>query len=412
MTQLPPDSGPEPDPDPTAEFGAQPPAPGGPPPPPSGGPPVPPTGGQPPTPPGTPPPPGMPPPKQRSPWWYAVGGAVVVLLAVGIPLLLLRGSEDEVSDTTIPGIGDTTTTSAAPTTTTGETTTTTVPTTTSAAPTTTTSTEAPTTTTTEAPATTTTTAAPQPTAEARVYLVGDPGPTSNVPGPVLKSEAVAANSPDTVAGALEALLAYSNEEGVSNTEIPPGTRLLGVETADTRVTVDLSGEFDDGGGTASMSMRLAQVVFTATQFSSVDSVLFELDGVPVEVFSSEGIVLDGPQTRDDYVDQLPLVFLDGPANGATVLDGLIIVSGIANAFEATVTYEVATEGGAVLDEGFTTATCGTGCWGEFEFVIDVDAPEDVPENGKIVIRVFEHSANDGSVINLTEHTVTVTSTTA
>ena len=43
-----------------------------------------------------------------------------------------------------------------------------------------------------------------------------------------------------------------------------------------------------------MASRLAQVVFTATQFSEVDSVLFKIDGEVVEVFSGEGIILDGP----------------------------------------------------------------------------------------------------------------------
>ena len=43
-----------------------------------------------------------------------------------------------------------------------------------------------------------------------------------------------------------------------------------------------------------MFMRLAQVVYTVTQFDTVKSVRFHLDGEPVDVFSGEGIVLDKP----------------------------------------------------------------------------------------------------------------------
>ena len=53
-----------------------------------------------------------------------------------------------------------------------------------------------------------------------------------------------------------------------------------------------------------MQMRLAQVVYTLTQFPTVSAVRFSLDGAPVDVFSSEGIVLDHPVGRTDYEDLL------------------------------------------------------------------------------------------------------------
>jgi N-acetylneuraminic acid mutarotase len=49
-----------------------------------------------------------------------------------------------------------------------------------------------------------------------------------------------------------------------------------------------------------MQMRLGQVVYTLTQFQTVKRVRFALDGAPVNVFSSEGIVLDHPVGRSDY----------------------------------------------------------------------------------------------------------------
>ncbi len=51
-----------------------------------------------------------------------------------------------------------------------------------------------------------------------------------------------------------------------------------------------------------MQMRLGQLVYTLTQFPTVKRVRFSLDGAPVNVFSSEGIVLDHPVGRADYAN--------------------------------------------------------------------------------------------------------------
>ena len=90
------------------------------------------------------------------------------------------------------------------------------------------------------------------------------------------------------------------------TAIPAGTRLLGLSVADGVARVDLSGEYASGGGTFGMTARLAQVVYTLTQFPTVDAVEFYLDGERVRTFSGEGIILDGPQRPADYYDLLPV----------------------------------------------------------------------------------------------------------
>lgn len=84
------------------------------------------------------------------------------------------------------------------------------------------------------------------------------------------------------------------------TEIPEGTFLMGVVIESGTATVNLSDAFDDGGGSLSMQMRVAQVVFTLTQFDSVDAVLFEMEGEPIEALGGEGLILSEPQTRDDW----------------------------------------------------------------------------------------------------------------
>ncbi len=48
------------------------------------------------------------------------------------------------------------------------------------------------------------------------------------------------------------------------------------------------------------------MVYTLTQFPSVDRVEFWLDGQPVTVFSTEGLLLDAPVDAGDYLSAVPL----------------------------------------------------------------------------------------------------------
>jgi hypothetical protein len=205
--------------------------------------------------------------------------------------------------------------------------------------------------------------------------------------------------------ALEELLAGPNpsEKSVATgTAIPSDTRLLDVSINDGLATVDLSGEFDSGGGSAGMFMRLAQVVFTLTQFPTVDGVELRLDGEPVSVFSGEGIVLDGPQRRRDYKDQVPAILVYEPVAGASHADELV-VSGTANTFEATVSIRLVSVAGQELASTFTTATCGTGCRGDYEHRVTFS----VEEPTEAVLEVFESSAEDGSATKMVRVPVTL-----
>ena len=80
---------------------------------------------------------------------------------------------------------------------------------------------------------------------------------------------------------------------------------LGISLTKRIATVDLTSEYQSGGGSLSLQKRLAQVVYTLTQFPSVGAVRFRLDGSPVDVFSGEGIILDHPVGRSDYKDLAP-----------------------------------------------------------------------------------------------------------
>lgn len=181
------------------------------------------------------------------------------------------------------------------------------------------------------------------------------------------------------------------------TEIPAGTQLRDLAIADGVATVDLSSDFTSGGGAFSMRARVAQVVFTLTQFSSVEAVRFLIDGQPVEAIGGEGVVVDPPPGRAAFEDLLPLILVEAPGPGETVRSPLR-VTGSANTFEAMFMVRLSTAGGRVLYEQPAMATSGSGTRGTFDLTIAFDVAE--PVDG--TLRLWEYSARDGSEINVVE----------
>jgi hypothetical protein len=117
-----------------------------------------------------------------------------------------------------------------------------------------------------------------------------------------------------------------------------------------------------------MNMRIAQIVYTLTQFPTAKGVLFELDGHRVDVLGGEGVSVDHPVTRKDYRSLLPAIIVRSPEIGERVPNP-VTVSGSANVFEANVTVEIVDASGKVVGHQFTTATCGTGCRGTFSVTV-------------------------------------------
>jgi germination protein M len=201
------------------------------------------------------------------------------------------------------------------------------------------------------------------------------------------------------------------------TLIPAGSKLLGVEISRGLATVDLSAAFASfspgdawDGGMFELRGRLAQVVYTLTQFTTVNRVNFKLDGKPVKVLfgmadpedgSSEGIRLDKPVTRATYRDRfLPPIFVDGPAWGAA-LPTPGRVTGLANVFEAQFRIALLDRNGKVLVDRQVPATCGTGCWGRF----DVTLSYDVRAAQWGTLRVWDTSEVTGIPIAVREYPV-------
>jgi germination protein M len=115
-------------------------------------------------------------------------------------------------------------------------------------------------------------------------------------------------APKVAKVALDSLLAGPSEAEAAAgvfTAVPAGTELLHLAIEDGIAMVDLSSEYEQGSGSWGESLRLAQVVYTLTQFETVEAVDFRLEGEPVKLFGGHGILLDRPQARRDFRDFLP-----------------------------------------------------------------------------------------------------------
>ena len=178
-------------------------------------------------------------------------------------------------------------------------------------------------------------------------------------------------------------------EAGDTTAIPEDTELLHVARDGSALEVDLSSEFTSGGGSLAMQMRVAQVVFTGTQFQGIDSVRILIEGEPVDGIGGEGVPAGG--VRRDFQNVAPAIVPETPKPGEEI-SGSVTVSGFANTFEANVVIQIHDANGNQLIETFTTATCGSGCWGDFSD----DVSFEVTERQEGYVTVLTYSAEDGS----------------
>jgi hypothetical protein len=206
-------------------------------------------------------------------------------------------------------------------------------------------------------------------------------------------------TPAVARAAMGALLAGPTEKEAADglaSAIPPGTNLRDIAVADGVATVDLDGRFDDGGGSASMLGRVAQVVATLTRFPTIERVAFRIDGEPAEAIGGEGVMVDPPIGRTAIEDQTPQILVESPLPGDSVTSP-IRLRGTANVFEATVSLDVRDGNGKLLKRTFTTATSGTGTRGTFDTTVPVPAHE-----GDVTVVAYEASAEDGRPLHVVE----------
>lgn len=247
------------------------------------------------------------------------------------------------------------------------------------------------------------TPSPEPASESEVLIYLVRGEDIGVGGRVVE----AAEDIDGLASAamselLEGTTGEEREFGLGS-EIPEGTTLNSVFVNDDLAIVDLSPEFQSGGGSLSMMTRAAQVVYTLTQFDGVERVEFRLDGERIDALGGEGIMVGPSVGRDDFEDVTPAILVESPYPGQSVGSPLT-VAGTSNTFEATHQLNVTDPNGLIIAERVVTATSGSGergTWNEtVEFTVD--------REGLGAVIAFEYSAEDGSQVNIVEIPVRMT----
>jgi hypothetical protein len=215
----------------------------------------------------------------------------------------------------------------------------------------------------------TTTTTPSLTADGRVYWLRD----AQV-WPAARSLDTPAVAESALASLFEGPTAQEETDLDFTTAIPAGSETPEVAIEDRVATLEADAQLSDEA--------LAQVVYTLTQFSTVDSV--EIDDVSY--------------TRANFEEQTPPVLVESPLPFEEVTSPLR-ATGTANTFEANFNYELTDTDGLIVDENFVTATSGTGTRGTFDFTTK---PYTVPFDGIGALIVFEHSAKDGSRMNVVE----------
>ncbi len=192
--------------------------------------------------------------------------------------------------------------------------------------------------------------------------------------------------------ALEALLAgptaAESAAGLASA-VPIGTRLLGLSIDGTAARVDLSARFAAGGGSLSVQARVAQIVYTLTQFKTVETVAFMLEGSAIDALGGEGLLLGEGQRRSDWRRFEPAIFIERPGVGA-VLQSPFILEGTASVFEGSFWARLADAGGEIASATIQ-ASRGAPERGRFRTTISFNA---TAPRGTLI--VYSQSMEDGS----------------
>jgi Immunoglobulin-like domain of bacterial spore germination/Sporulation and spore germination len=151
------------------------------------------------------------------------------------------------------------------------------------------------------------------------------------------------------------------------------TGITSLRIADGTATLDLA--------EPPVGLALAQVVFTLTEFPTVQQVA----------------IGDRTLTRTDLDRYAPPILVAEPQAGDTVASP-VRVHGNADTFEATFELELVDAGGAVVAHRTVTATSGSGERGSFDVTIPFSGAK--PGHGKLV--AFESSAENGQRIHVVE----------
>ncbi|BAY87035.1 lipoprotein LpqB [Calothrix parasitica NIES-267] len=141
--------------------------------------------------------------------------------------------------------------------------------------------------------------------EATIYWLQSNGTGFNLEPQGIQVQADKNKPSEFLEAAFKSLLAGPTE-GSGSTAIPKETKLLGIKAEGDEVRVNLSDDFQFGGGSAGMIGRVGQVVYTATTLNPNAKVFLELNGEQIEVLGGEGLELEQPLTRENFTKNFEL----------------------------------------------------------------------------------------------------------
>jgi hypothetical protein len=206
-----------------------------------------------------------------------------------------------------------------------------------------------------------------------VYFVGE-----TPSGLRLYREFQEVTTSDAATTAVELAVTGSAQDPDYATTWPDGTGVAGVSYDGDVITVDLTGAPRTRPGSVSAeqaSIAVEQVIYTAQA-----AVQQGRPGVQILVDGQRsdqvlGVPTAEPLANDPVLETLALVSISSPAEGETISDGSLEVSGVANSFEANVVVRLQQGDEVVLQEPITAE----GWMGEqlfpFEGTLDVSGIE-------------------------------------
>ncbi len=96
---------------------------------------------------------------------------------------------------------------------------------------------------------------------------------------------------------LEGVIPDEKAKGMYS-EIPKDVRLLGLDSKNGKIIINLNSQFVEGGGTQSVINRIKQLVKTVNVYSDKKPIYLHIEGKQVEYIGGDGVYLQQPLNED------------------------------------------------------------------------------------------------------------------
>ena len=213
--------------------------------------------------------------------------------------------------------------------------------------------------------------------------------------------------------ALDELVHGEAQDPDHSTPYPRSATVNSVTIRNKIATVDWSASvLEANAGSDAESLGIQSVVYTLTEFSSISTVRFTVEGKDRGTASNGRSIEDWwghvglsgqPWDRDPAIDVLEPITLYTPLDGSTST-GTLKMAGEASTFEANVGIVLRDASGKVVVRTSTTASMGAPDRGTFAKTVAFTPPT---TRQTWTLQVIEDSAKDGSVVFMEDRDILV-----